>query len=584
MEEKFAENLRKLRKRKGLTQNQLAERLSITNKAVSKWETGEAMPDTALLIPLSDLLGVSVDTLLRGSIEDVSFAEEAESLSAFTSEPPRTETPAEEPIRAETPAEEPPRTETPAEEPPRTEVHTESEEAPHTASAESASRAEGAAEPEPHGERRREESEMPGETPKRGDHPIEKMLTGCLMLGSVLVYLLLGFLGYGWHPWWAIIPIAAMGCGIINCAFNIAFRRIDKDDDDEDDAPTKHPVTDGVCGIIMCSCCILYFIAGAFCNGWHPWWVIVVMGGITCGIVSCIGNAISESKKIANRVVAIVLAVILLGLFAATASLLFLKDRSSVGCSWNAFSRYTYENSELYSPMQAHELIFTEEQTSALQEIDLHWISGNVTLSFTEEASALSVREDYTADDELQLYYYLEERSEGSVLYIRFAKSGILYKNPEKTVTVTLPYVAMDLIVLDTVSAEVTVENATCKTLDVTNVSGNVRLQNCTAEKLSCSNVSGNTTADCPLVSKSAAFNSVSGNISFTVQNMPLPLSVSMKSVSGILTLSLPQEADVSFDVSTLSGSILNDWGATDLETVYRLETLSGNIRISKNT
>lgn len=53
-----------LRKEKGWTQRELAEQLHITDKAVSKWETGASIPDTALLIPLSELLGVTVTELL----------------------------------------------------------------------------------------------------------------------------------------------------------------------------------------------------------------------------------------------------------------------------------------------------------------------------------------------------------------------------------------------------------------------------------------------------------------------------------------------------------------------------------------
>ena len=55
-----------LRREAGLTQKALAEKLHISDKAVSKWETGMSMPDTALLIPLSDILSVSVTELLLG--------------------------------------------------------------------------------------------------------------------------------------------------------------------------------------------------------------------------------------------------------------------------------------------------------------------------------------------------------------------------------------------------------------------------------------------------------------------------------------------------------------------------------------
>ena len=54
------------RKQKGLTQIQLAEKLSITDKAVSKWERGAAMPDTSIMLELCDILGISVNELLSG--------------------------------------------------------------------------------------------------------------------------------------------------------------------------------------------------------------------------------------------------------------------------------------------------------------------------------------------------------------------------------------------------------------------------------------------------------------------------------------------------------------------------------------
>ena len=58
--------IRALREKKGLTQRQLAERLLVSDKAVSKWETGKGLPDISLLEPLAAQLGVSVAELLRG--------------------------------------------------------------------------------------------------------------------------------------------------------------------------------------------------------------------------------------------------------------------------------------------------------------------------------------------------------------------------------------------------------------------------------------------------------------------------------------------------------------------------------------
>ncbi len=63
---KFGAFVAQLRKEMGYTQKELAERLLISDKAVSKWETGTTIPDTALLIPLADILGVTVTELLTG--------------------------------------------------------------------------------------------------------------------------------------------------------------------------------------------------------------------------------------------------------------------------------------------------------------------------------------------------------------------------------------------------------------------------------------------------------------------------------------------------------------------------------------
>ncbi len=62
----FSQNLYDLRKKKGLSQEQLAEALQVSRQAVSKWESGTAMPESEKLIAISDFFGVSLDLLLKG--------------------------------------------------------------------------------------------------------------------------------------------------------------------------------------------------------------------------------------------------------------------------------------------------------------------------------------------------------------------------------------------------------------------------------------------------------------------------------------------------------------------------------------
>lgn len=61
----FADKLQRLRKAKGLSQENIAEKCDVTRQSVSKWETGLGYPETEKLMVLCELLGVSLDYLLR---------------------------------------------------------------------------------------------------------------------------------------------------------------------------------------------------------------------------------------------------------------------------------------------------------------------------------------------------------------------------------------------------------------------------------------------------------------------------------------------------------------------------------------
>ena len=61
----FSEKLQLIRKNKGLTQEELAEKLSVSRQAVAKWESGQVYPEIANLIQLSNLFNVTVDYLVR---------------------------------------------------------------------------------------------------------------------------------------------------------------------------------------------------------------------------------------------------------------------------------------------------------------------------------------------------------------------------------------------------------------------------------------------------------------------------------------------------------------------------------------
>ena len=61
----ISENLVQLRTKSGLTQLQVAEKINYSDKSVSKWERGEAIPDVSILLELSKLYGVSLDAMVK---------------------------------------------------------------------------------------------------------------------------------------------------------------------------------------------------------------------------------------------------------------------------------------------------------------------------------------------------------------------------------------------------------------------------------------------------------------------------------------------------------------------------------------
>ena len=70
----FGKTITKLRKKEGLTQSELAERLNVSNKAVSKWENGGGYPEITMIPQISEIFGVSIDSLLKGDTQGIAIA------------------------------------------------------------------------------------------------------------------------------------------------------------------------------------------------------------------------------------------------------------------------------------------------------------------------------------------------------------------------------------------------------------------------------------------------------------------------------------------------------------------------------
>ena len=85
----FAQNLISLRKQTKITQAELAEKINYSDKAVSKWERGDSIPDVAILKSIADLFGVTIDYLItqhndeEAIIEQTSYVKEAKRKNHF---------------------------------------------------------------------------------------------------------------------------------------------------------------------------------------------------------------------------------------------------------------------------------------------------------------------------------------------------------------------------------------------------------------------------------------------------------------------------------------------------------------------
>ena len=65
-QEKIGKFILKLRKEKNMTQQELADKIGVTDRAISKWENGRGMPDLSLMKPLCEELGITINELISG--------------------------------------------------------------------------------------------------------------------------------------------------------------------------------------------------------------------------------------------------------------------------------------------------------------------------------------------------------------------------------------------------------------------------------------------------------------------------------------------------------------------------------------
>ncbi len=88
---KIGSFLKELRKEKDLTQEKLAEQLSVSNRTVSRWETGSNMPDIGMLVELADFFGVSIPEIINGERKSENMNQETRETAVAMAEYSRKE-------------------------------------------------------------------------------------------------------------------------------------------------------------------------------------------------------------------------------------------------------------------------------------------------------------------------------------------------------------------------------------------------------------------------------------------------------------------------------------------------------------
>ena len=249
----FGNFLYNLRKQRGWTQTELADKLGVTNQAVSKWENGDSFPDTGMLVPLAELFGVSVDELLKGKRKPVPAIEQK------TFEKDTTNAVAQ-----------------------KTGDAYEKKRLAESASAQNPSKDDLA-------EKNETKIEENAESPKNDDantapprrKKLAALFNGAIMLSATIAFFLLGALGNYWHVCWLAFSVGITLCALLNGI---------------DEYMTKKKTAE-FCGFIMLACADVFLFLGLQYSLWHPAWIVFLIGPLFCALFGAIDNIRKENNR-----------------------------------------------------------------------------------------------------------------------------------------------------------------------------------------------------------------------------------------------------------------------------------------------
>jgi transcriptional regulator with XRE-family HTH domain len=232
----FGENLFYLRKKSKITQEELAEELDVSRQSVSKWETGEAYPDTEKLIALCDKFGVTMDDFMRGDLSK-------------------------------------------------------GDEKPQTVTDESVAKMQFNGEADDGVQIKSNETTGCGDEKTSKQSKVYASVSSVVMLCALCVFLVCGFVWNLWYVAWVAFLFSSAICLLLKIFLGGESDKAHTHKNGvEHNFGTSgrkklHSISGEISGAVMLICTGVYLLVGMLCSIWHPTWIIFIVGATICTIL-----------------------------------------------------------------------------------------------------------------------------------------------------------------------------------------------------------------------------------------------------------------------------------------------------------
>ena len=249
-----ANRLMQYRKKAGLSQEELADKLGVSRQAVSKWECAESSPDTDNLIALSKIYGVSLDELINNEPKDNKKEEKKEGFTFSAKDNDGSE------VKVNLAG---------------LNVHVKDDDGSEVhITSDGVEVIDG-----------KDRIKTDTYFEKKGNHKlrvVESLISSLTTLGVIVAYLLLGFLVKdGWRNYWVLFFLIPLAPTILPAIY---YRRF---------TIFAYPVL--VVGV--------YLALGMFLNYWHPWWILFFSIPVYYIVFTPIDRLISRKIKVDDKVI-----------------------------------------------------------------------------------------------------------------------------------------------------------------------------------------------------------------------------------------------------------------------------------------